>query len=251
MPSLPLDAPRPTAEWLAYFRGNVQSPTDMPWTERQEIPADVRRRILPSLKAFQKGEGSEGKHLMSAARVHAESSGDPDYAETTRLFIAEENKHSGFLALYLKAMGETVALSSFTDTVFRKLRAGMSLEVSIAVLLTAEILATVYYPAIKAAANEPLLSRICDRIVADENEHLVYQSERLARIRKGMGRGRTRLAMGLQRFLFAGTLVVVWFAYGSAFRAGGCPAAAFWRQSWAAFEGCARRMDPRAYAAWR
>ncbi len=142
-----------TQEWLTYFQGNVQSPQDMSWDLGVSLTDEQQRALLPSLKAFQRGEGSEGTNLKRNAQRYAERTGDTDYVHCIDLFIREEQKHAAFLALYLRQLGETCVTTTLTDNVFRRLRKGVALEPSLTVLLTAEIMAMTYYPAVATAVE--------------------------------------------------------------------------------------------------
>ncbi len=231
-----------TQEWLTYFQGNVQSPQDMSWDLGVSLTDEQQRALLPSLKAFQRGEGSEGTNLKRNAQRYAERTGDTDYVHCIDLFIREEQKHAAFLALYLRQLGETCVTTTLTDNVFRRLRKGVALEPSLTVLLTAEIMAMTYYPAVATAVECPLLRRICARIEADESRHLVFQSERIGMLRAEYSAFRRWIWKVGHRVLYGGTALVVWIGYGSAFRAGGHTFGSYWKSCWDAFSPCERRM---------
>lgn len=231
-----------STEWLAYFQTNVQSPQDMSWDIGAQLTAAERHALIPSLQAFQRGEGSEGTNLMRHATRYGEETGDVDYARCIALFIREEQKHAAFLALYLRSMGEPCLTTTWTDQVFRRLRKGVPLELSLTVLLTAEIMAMTYYPAVSRAVSCPLLKQICARIEADETKHLQFQSEWIGKLRRDYSAPRRWLWKIGHRFLYAGTSIVVWFAYGTAFRAGGHTFGSYWRACWKVFLPCESRM---------
>jgi hypothetical protein len=232
-------------EWLAYFQSNVQSALDMPWDWHAKLTSRERELILLSLRAFQKGEGSEGKNLLAFARRYAAAQGDPAYAQCIDLFIKEEQKHSGFLALYLKDLGVPVLLHTFTDSVFRKLRGLAGLELSISVLITAEIIALNYYTCIRDVVDCPLLKKICERILADEARHVEFQSERLGMLRAKRGAVGRWATNALQKFLYAGTCFVVWLAYRAPYQAAGQSFGTYWRENWRHFAPCYARMNAR------
>ncbi len=114
-------------------------------------------------------------------------------------------------------------------------------------LLTAEILAKVYYAALKEATRSPMLRRICARILLDEEAHVRFQAERLAilrRARKPMAMGITNL---LHRMLYFGACLVVWRNHGKAIRQGGMDFGVYWRRSWEEFRTAAKIMAPNSY----
>src|SRR5439155_128381 len=176
--------PRSTPEWLAYFRRNRDELLPIPWEARGELDAVERRAIARSAQAFQLGEQSEGHHLMRYARRHADETRDPDYVETTRLFIAEEQRHARDLARFMALNAIPTRTKNWTDSVFRRLRNLVgTLEISIAVLVTAEIIAKVYYPALREATGSTILRPLCAQIGRHDRLHVDFQTQQLARLR--------------------------------------------------------------------
>lgn len=103
---------------------------------------------------------------------------------------------------------------------------------SICVLVTAEIIAQSYYPALRQATNDPVLRRLCDQIILDEEAHVAFQTERIASLRKSASSVRRKLSELMQRFLFFGTLVVVWIQHGSVFIRAGFTFSRYWKDCW-------------------
>jgi undecaprenyl diphosphate synthase len=236
--------PRSTREWLAYFRRNRTHLLPIPWHAGAELDVE-RRTIARSVQAFQLGEQSEGRHLMRYARRHAERTGDPDYVETTRLFIAEEQRHARDLGRFMAVNAIRTRERNWTDGVFRRLRniAG-TLEISIAVLVTAEIIAKVYYPALREATRSTVLRALCDQIVRDERAHVDFQTHQLARLRAGRSAALLLVTRALQRLLFLGTTLVVWLCHRPVFRRSGLGFAGFSRTCWTEFGADLAAMEP-------
>jgi hypothetical protein len=132
--------------------------------------------------------------------------------------------------------------------VFRWLRRGSDLEVSVSVLLTAEIIAQAYYAALHEATRSPILRALCDRILADEAAHVRFQAERLAILRAGRGSVSVALAVAAQRMLFAGTALIVWKGHRAALAPGGFSFRRYWRECWERFGDAAEMMGPLAAA---
>ena len=147
----------------------------------------------------------------------------------------------------MELAGIATIKKTWPDTVFRKLRQFADLEVSISVLITAEIIAKVYYPALREATHSPVLRTLCDQIIHDEAPHVEFQAQRLAILRKTRGSIPLRIRHGLHRFLFLGTCLVVWYKHGRAFRAGGLGFRAFWRNCWREFASARKLMNPTTY----
>ena len=134
--------------------------------------------------------------------------------------------------------------SSGRESLLRWLRHRAGLELSITVLVTAEIIAQVYFPALRDATRSPVLHALCDQIIADEEAHVQFQTERLAILR----RPRSRLSLVfrnlLARTLFTGACVVVWIQHRNVFCAAGGNVATFWRSAWRYYAAAAHRAQP-------
>ena len=229
---------RTSGEWLAYFEHNAAALAAIPWSHGAELSGPERAALARSIQGFQAGESSEGLHLFRSAERHAARTADPDYVAVTRLFIKEEQRHARDLARFLELNGIPTLKTTFPDRVFRRLRHLVgSLEISIAVLITAEIIALVYYAALQAATRSTILVSLCGQILRDERRHVEFQSEQLGHFRAGRGRLPLAATHGLQRVLFFGTCLVVWAFHRRAFRLGGYSFGRYWRDCWSEFEG--------------
>lgn len=228
--------PSTSRAWREYFERNAVSASAIPWERGADLDRQPRAAVARSIQKFQRGESSEGKHLYHYAERYAYETGDHDYLYALRLFIAEEHRHARDLARLLQLNGIPLIRHTLADSVFRRLRnLFRSLEVSIAVLVTAEIFAQVYYAALQRATGSTVLRQLCERILEDEERHVQFQTWQLARLRAyrpGVARQLTRLA---QRFLFMGTCLVVWSGHRRALRAGGHSFASFWSAAWCQF----------------
>jgi hypothetical protein len=238
---------RDSADWAEYFLRNRDHLLEQPWELGAEVTEAEVEAIASSVQEFQLGESSEGRHLISAARRYAIKAADPVYVEALRLFIAEEHRHARDLGRFLDLAGVSRAAHAWPDTVFRWLRRRAGLETSIVVLVTAEIIAKVYYAALRESTRSRLLRRLCDQILADEVAHVHFQTERLAILRAGRPRWRVALRQGAHRFLMFGTCFVVWHKHARAMRAGGYGFGRFWRDTWLEMRDALRRSDPASY----
>jgi rubrerythrin len=236
-------APRTSLEWCAYYAANAVA-ANVPWTAPVRLTDDERRAIAASVQQFQLGESSEGRHLHAAARVYAARTGDEAYVSAIEAFIREEQRHARDLGRFLTAEGIPLTKESWPDAVFRWLRRGAGLEVTVSVLLTAEIIAQVYYAALRDATRSPILRALCDRILADEAAHVRFQAERLGTLRAGRGRVGVRLAVAAQRTLFAATALIVWNGHRPALERGGFFFRRYWRECWERFGDAAEMMRP-------
>ncbi|MCI0675749.1 MAG: ferritin-like domain-containing protein [Phycisphaerales bacterium] len=208
---------RTSGEWTDYFQVNRQSLAPMP-NPADHLPDHERQLIAKSIAEFQLGESSEGKHLIRAAKAYAKRHSDPDYVVAIGLFIAEENRHARDLGRFMDSHGIERNRRTIADAIFRQLRRLAGLDTSISVLVTAEIIAQVYYRALRDATGSPVLKALCRQILRDEKAHVQFQCERLAIIRRKRGAAFNLWSRTLHRLLMIGAILVVWHNHGPVLR---------------------------------
>ncbi len=225
-----------TAEfWTDHFQNNL-TVKRINWDIKPNLTNREKAEILYSLKAWQLGETSDGKHLLAAAAKHANQYHEPAYVEAVKLFIKEEQKHGRNLAKYLTAIGEETIQKDWGDYFFRKIRhLNTSMELWTITVLIVESAAQIFYQALSDASNCPLLKSICNDILIDEAHHIKFQNERLWKIFEHKGFYQKALSIGLYGILFFGTIHAVWFGHKRAFRAGGVNKKEFMRQMYYKF----------------
>lgn len=237
---------RTSEDWVHYFRGNGLVAMRIPWHLGPDLRRHERTAIARSIRLFQLGESSEGRHLLEYARGWTARSGDVAYVEAVRMLIGEEQRHSFVLARFMEMNGISRISHGFSDRVFRYLRNLIgSLELSISVLVTAEIVAKVYYPALRAATDSTVLRTICDQIYRDEVAHVEFQTAQLARIRANRGAPLIWTIALLHRILFYTTAAVVGLSHRAALRRGGLRFPHFLLQCRREFLRDLAAMDPR------
>ena len=220
-------------EWRKYYEENARSLLNVPWDLGRELSEEEQKAISSSVQDFQAGESSEGRHLFQYSKNYAEQTGDYEYVEAIRLFIAEEQRHASDLAHFLQINGISLVKTTFTDGIFRRLRQLLgNLEISISVLITAEIIAIVYYTALRDATNSQVLQALCRQILQDEVRHVEFQAERLGILRTNRNWLLLAITNGLQRFLFLGTCLVVWVFHRRVFERSRYSFAGFWKYCW-------------------
>jgi hypothetical protein len=224
---------RTSAEWLQHFKLNRHGLLDIPWELGAELSAEERAAVGRSIAEFQRGESSEGRHLIRYATDYARDTGDVDYVAAIRLFIAEEQRHARDLARFLGINGVPLARTTPADAAFRWLRnlCG-TLEVSISVLILAEIIAQVYYKALQEATRSLILRRLCAQLRQDEDHHVQFQAEQLGKLRAGRGPVLYRATMLAQRLVFLGCCAVVWIFHRQVLQRGRYGLAGFLGSAW-------------------
>jgi hypothetical protein len=219
-------------EWRDYFLHNRENLLPIPWECDYKLTDVELETISHSIRNFQLGESSEGSNLMRFARIWANQSGNPVYLEAVKLFIGEEQRHAKDLAKFMQGQGIDIIPHHWSDILFRKLRKSLNLEIAIIVLLSAELVAKVYYRALQQATRSPLLQQICIQILHDESKHVEFQCDTLSQIRAGRSRWQTNTMESLHQVFFACTLVVVWWDHRKVFCASGYTFGLFVLQSW-------------------
>jgi hypothetical protein len=182
---------------------------------------------------------------MRYARAHADEIGDPDYVEVARMLLAEEHRHSRDLGRFMAIHGIPELKRTWTDDVFRRLRNVFgTLEISLAVLVTAEIIAKAYYPALHDATRSKVLRAFCTQTVADEVAHVDMQTQQLASCASAAPLSAAGSLGWLHAILFAGTMIIVGIGHRRVFRASGWGVGGFLRTAWREFARDLDAMQP-------
>jgi hypothetical protein len=200
-----------------YFQTNRSQRAALPWDAAQPLTPAELRAVRSSLQTFQRGEGTGGDHLMDLARQY----GVPDYAAAMQLFIEEEEGHATMLGRFMDQQHIPQLQTHWLHEVFRTLGRPLGLEHMVRVILTAEVVAAVYYRALAEATASDLLRQICRRILHDEEMHLAFHCVAIRQWSFGRGRLSVWLWRQFYRGLMAGTALVVFTASRRTFRAGG------------------------------
>ena len=233
--------------WVEYFRRNRASLMTIPWELGIELSPREKYALASSVPEFQLGESSDGLRFVEMAEMYALQSGDVEYVRALKLFIREEQRHGRDLGRVLDLAGIPRIAHSWSDAIFRWLRHRCGLGLSITVLVTAEIIAKIYYLAVRSATNSVLVRRLCDQILADEVEHVRFQCERLAILRREWPDALIRLIHAWQWVFMAGTCVVVWQKHRLLLRQGGYVFFGFCAAVLGEMREACGSMNPRNY----
>ncbi len=168
---------------------------------------------------------------MRLARNYAEQSGDCHWVKVIKLFIGEEQRHAQDLGQFMRQHQLPLAQKHWSDTWFRRLRRLANLEIALMVLLTAEVVATLYYPALGIATRSPLLHDLCQQIHQDETQHVQFQTETLQRIWRSHPQWRQWFTRILYRCFFQVTLIAVWVSHRPVLQAAGYSFTTFFQQA--------------------
>ncbi|MEM9542909.1 MAG: hypothetical protein AAGA60_25880 [Cyanobacteria bacterium P01_E01_bin.42] len=216
-----LKTPQTSADWLAYFEQNRQNLLTLPWNTPYFLTPDEKTAIAHSIQNFQLGEQSEGTNLMKATRAYVERSEDEAFLQAMKLFIGEEQRHARDLGNFMQCEGITLRKKHWSDRLFRRFRRGVNLEVALRVLLTAEIIATIYYKALQEATHSPLLQKLCQQILQDEHQHLRFQIGHLERLQQQRKPWQKQVSNCSNYLFLMLTILVVWLDHYRVFHRGG------------------------------
>jgi hypothetical protein len=206
-----------TREWRQYFERNAREALRLGF-EQYELTEDERERIASSIQGFQIGEASEGRHLKAGADAFARRTGNADYPPAIVHLIREENRHSAYLGNFMKRHHLPFAKTTWTDRVFRALRRAAGIELSLRVLVTAELVAVTYYDCLSDATGSPHLKRICRRMLDEEAKHVEFQMHHIHWMNLQGNLLRAALANLGHAAITAGTLLAVWIEHGRVLR---------------------------------
>lgn len=212
-------------DWLSHFTRNDRERLKIDFSEEKKLSAQARALIFPSIRAFQKGEGSDGSFLRAAVSAFCEKHDLPDYEKAMDLFIREENWHSSYLKQYMAYHKVAELPRSFLDRVFRRLRRLGGLRCEVTVLVTAEMIALTYYSALERCTDSRALKSICRQMLQDEVPHVVFQSYTLSRFRNGFP---SKL---FRRLLMELTGLWVWGAFHQVYQKGGYSFSEFFKEN--------------------
>ncbi|MEU7019549.1 ferritin-like domain-containing protein [Streptomyces sp. NPDC046203] len=224
------------ADWVAAFhaeRRRRDTLGDPLWGQGSRLPAALVR----SIQRFQVGEDGDGAQLLAKAR----RAGIPGYGEAAALFIAEERDHARMLA----AAGAGTLDGHWTDAAFVRLRRTLGLRTEVLVLMVAEVVALRYYRALRDGTDDPLVTEVAGRILADEERHVPFHCRRLRADLGGGPRPVRRGTTAVWRGLVAGAALVVAYDHGPALRALGVSRTAFFRDVVGSSAPMAAMMDGR------
>lgn len=235
----------PAGPWVAHFRANLAVDRAITWDDGYRLSRSERRAVGRSIAKFQLGGSSNGRFLQHHASLHARRAGDHAYAEAARLFIGEKQRHAAELGRFMDDQGLRKMRRHWSDSLFRCARKLGGLDLAISVLLTAELIALVYYQALGRATGSLVLRSICAEILRDERTHVVFQAGTLGRVRQGRSAGAVRFRVGVQRAFLLAAIMLVWVDHWRVFRAGRFGWRRYWHACWGAFGSVEALLAPR------
>lgn len=175
-----------TQTWITHFERNTRlnDTLELPDEVPCRLSDKLRVPLAASLATFQLGESGTGSRLRRYAREVAPLENFRGYQRAIDLFVAEEQSHSRLLARVVRHLGGRLLRKQWTNSVFRRLRFLVNLEFAVQVLLTAELVAEVYFGTLYLRCEDPVVRKVAHKLLRDEMKHLDFQrdflSERVA-----------------------------------------------------------------------
>lgn len=201
-----------TQHWIDHFEANTRLNHELQLpTAPCALPDAVRIALAKSIATFQLGESGGGTRLRRYTRSIASLENLKGYQRAVDLFVAEEQSHAALLARTVTHLRGTLLQKQWTNSIFRWLRDLVNLEFNIQVLLTAELIAEVYFGLLSRRCTDPVVQTVSKKLLRDEMGHLSFQRDFLFERLKTLTPAVQRLWHWQFQFIhFATALVVAW-----------------------------------------
>jgi hypothetical protein len=213
--------------WLNHFEHHALRPSRVPPALADALTRGESRLIAASIAIFQLGEQSDGRTLLRAAERHARLREMPHLVRIIDLLIREERRHALLLRAFMQDHRIPLRHGHWSNSVFRAARRLGGLELHLSVLISAELIGTIYYRALASATDCRRLQVLCRTLVADELAHIGFESQLLLALRARRGAcARALIRMG-HRLLFSAAAIAVWGTHRRVLRRAGHGALSF------------------------
>lgn len=170
-----------TQYWINHYEANTRLNDTMKLPVGPcELPEGIREPIARSLAVFQLGESGGGTRLKRYAKVIAPLAQFSGYQRAIDLFVAEEQSHAALLGRLIEHLKQPQLHKQWTNSIFRWARNLVNLEFNIQILLTAELVAEVYFGLLYLRCADPAVKQVSHKLLRDEMKHLEFQRQFLA-----------------------------------------------------------------------
>ncbi|MCB1275828.1 hypothetical protein [Prosthecobacter sp.] len=167
-----------TQHWINHFEANTRLNHELRLPETPcELPDQTREAFARSIAIFQLGESGGGTRLRRYTRSIASLENLKGYQRAVDLFVAEEQSHAALLARTVGHLRGTLLKKQWTNSIFRWMRDLVNLEFNIQVLLTAELIAEVYFGLLSLRCSDPVVQTVAKKLLRDEMGHLSFQRD--------------------------------------------------------------------------
>ncbi len=227
--------------WLAHFTRNQECRPEPAWNAPIVLAADVVHQLVRSLEQFQLGDGGGPAFLIAWDQERFLSSG-AGMRELVHLWFKEEREHSRLLGAAVARFGGRCIQSHWSFTVFCWSRRWFGVHFELTVLLLTEIVSTVYYRLIRRHANDSALRTMCRLILRDENGHVAFHRERLAKAAWSGQAKYGKLWQGWFLALGLAAATMLWVNHAPGLQGLGASTREFFREVWRELSRFIRRV---------
>ena len=164
--------------WISHFEANTRLNHELQLPDSAcDLPEHARSALARSIAIFQLGESGGGTRLRRYTRSIASLENLKGYQRAVDLFVAEEQSHAALLARTVTHLRGTLLQKQWTNSIFRWMRDLVNLEFNIQVLLTAELIAEVYFGLLSLRCSDPVVQTVAKKLLRDEMGHLSFQRD--------------------------------------------------------------------------
>jgi hypothetical protein len=150
-----------TQHWIAHFEANTRLNHELTLPDTAcTLPEHERAALARSIAIFQLGESGGGTRLRHYTRSIISLENLQGYQRAVDLFVAEEQSHAALLARTVAHLRGTLLQKQWTNSIFRWMRDLVNLEFNIQVLLTAELIAEVYFGLLALRCSDPVVQTV-------------------------------------------------------------------------------------------
>lgn len=225
--ALPMDVGR----WLRHFQRNRLHRPEPGWTAPIALPPQVIRPLVRSLEQFHLGDGGGPAYLIALDQDRFLEGSGGARALVDRWFD-EEREHSRLLGAAVARFGGQPIAGHWSFSAFCLARRWFGVRFELTVLLLTEIASTVYYRLLRRHGQDQPLRAMCRLILRDENGHVAFHRDRLARVARAGQARYGKLWAAQFRLLGLGAATMLWINHAPALKALGATRREFYREVW-------------------
>ena len=163
------------------------------------------------------------------------------------LFIREEQRHAALMAGILTRLNAPLLTSDWTDNCFVFMRHMSGLHIELLVVLLPEMIARVYFEALRRGFSNPAMHAVFAQIVRDERGHLAFHADYLNNAFAQMSFPRRIAVQMAWRLVYRVVCLIVYVDHGPLLRAVGMPAKKFGEECGAVFDEVAAKIFSPAH----
>ncbi len=239
-----------TQHWIQHFETNTRLNHEMRLREVPcVLPEETRAPLAQSLAIFQLGESGGGTRLRRYTRSIATLEQLRGYQRAVDLFVAEEQSHAALLARTVTHLRGPLLQKQWTNSIFRWLRDLVNLEFNIQVLLTAELIAEVYFGLLALRCPDPVVQTVAKKLLRDEMGHLAFQRDFLFERLKTLTPAAQRLWRWQFQLIHLATAAVVAWDHRACLRSIGVSPADFRARAARCWQSFQSRLEKRLHQA--